>query len=121
MTSKIINMAERMKDKDELRLEALFRSESIADDGFSQRVLRRLRRRMWVRRLVLPTALVVGGLVAFKPASELVAALFKLLDVLPKDLTAALPSASLLPQASTIMVGGALVVAALLFVRALED
>jgi len=119
-------MVERMKDKDELRLEALFRSDHIADDGFSRRVMRRVRRRIWISRLALPTALLVGSLIAFRPASQLVAALLKLMDILPANLTAglpavAMPSVSAVPQLSTLIVGGALIAAALLFVRALED
>jgi len=114
-------MAERTKDKDELRLEALFRSEEIADDGFSRRVMRRVRRQIWIRRLSLPTALVAGGMIAFKPASDLFLAAVKLIDVLPGNLTGSLPTEAMLSQATTVMVGVALVAIALLFIPALED
>ena len=47
-------MAEKLKDAEDRLLESLFASEPIADDGFSRRVVTRIRRRIWVRRLALP-------------------------------------------------------------------
>ena len=43
----------------------------LDDEGFSATVLRRIRRRVWLRRAVLGTAVVVGGVLAFGPLSEL--------------------------------------------------
>ena len=51
-------MAERQKDNEDLVLEALFRAEPIADDGFCKRVVARVRRRVWTRRVTLPVAVV---------------------------------------------------------------
>lgn len=112
-------MVERMKDDDRLALEALFRSEPIADDGFSARVVRRIRRRILLRRLALPLALVVGLLIAFKPALQLLSALFGLVSVLPADLIQF--PADALPQLSTLIVGGAVIAMVLFFIPALED
>ena len=60
-------MVERQKDSDDRMLEALFRPEAIADDGFSKRVVARVRRRVWTRRITLPLAVVLGSLVAAEP------------------------------------------------------
>ena len=84
MTSKIINMAEKLKDAEDRLLESMFRSEPIADEGFSGRVVARIRRRLWVQRLALPIAMLVGGAIAVKPATQLVAAASKLLTVVPQ-------------------------------------
>ena len=108
-----------MKDKDELALEALFRSEPIADDGFSRRVVARVRRRIWLRRLVMPVALALGSLIAFRPAVELIGSLQGLVDALPVDLRQFPVDA--IPQMSTFIVTAALIVIALFFAPALED
>ena len=71
MTSKIINMAERMKDEADAKLTAMFESSPVADDGFSARVMSEVRRRMWVRRLSLPIALAIGLAISAKPIAQL--------------------------------------------------
>ena len=119
MTSKVINMVDRMKDKDERALQKLFESDPIADNGFSRRVLRRVRRRIWVRRLTMPTAFVVGAAVAARPAAELLTSLYGLADALPVDLVTV--SAESIPQMSTFIVGAVAVAAVLLLLPALED
>ena len=43
----------------------------LEDEGFSANVLRRIGRRAWLRRIVLGTAVAVGGLLALGPLSEL--------------------------------------------------
>ena len=126
MKSKIINMVDRLKDKEELRLEAMFKSDPLPDLGFSKKVMTRVRRQMWIRRLTMPVALVIGGSIAVKPASELVITITKLFNVLPSHLTSLavdLPSLSVdsLPQMTTLFVSGAIALIALGFVRALED
>ena len=104
MTSKIINMAEKIRDAEDRMLEALFASEPIADDGFSQRVVGRIRRRLWIRRLAVPVAMLVGGALAIKPASQLVMAASKLLTVVPQDVVVA--PAEWLPQVQGIAISG---------------
>lgn len=115
-------MAERMKDKEDLKLESMFRSDPVPDDGFSATVLKRVRRRMWVRRLSLPLAVSLGVAISAKPllqiagiASGLVESLFGRslsLDQLP---------VSSLPQASTVLIGISLLMAIMLASRILEE
>lgn len=119
-------MAERTKDKEELRLEAMFRSDPLPDIDFSRKVMSRLRRQIWIRRLALPVAIFLGGLIAFKPATELLMTLFKVLNVLPASLTNVsldLPSIPVesLPQVSTYLIGGLMILVTLFFLRVLED
>ena len=57
----------------ERRLSELFQTlnPSLEDGGFSGTVLRRIKRRLWRRRIVLGTAAVVGGVLALGPLFEL--------------------------------------------------
>jgi hypothetical protein len=123
LKSTIINMADRMKDAQDLKLESLFASDSIPDGGFSVRIEKRVRRQIWVRRLTLPIAVLIGGAIAIKPLAGLVTALVKLLSVLPASIRSNLEGITIanLPQLSTFLVGGALVVAAITLTRLLED
>ena len=106
MTSKIINMAEKLKDAEDRFLESMFESQQIADDGFSHRVVTRIRRRLWVRRVTLPIAMLIGGAIAIRPASELLIAASKLLTVAPQSVLEA-PS-SLLPQMQSVAFGASM-------------
>ena len=65
-------MAEKIKDAEDRMLESLFADGALADDGFSQAVVRRIRRQMWIRRLALPIAILVGGAIALEPLMQLV-------------------------------------------------
>lgn len=125
MTSKIINMVERMKDDEDLALEALFASEPIADDGFSNRVLKRLRRRLWVRRLALPIAAAAGLSIALPPSLEAARTLGGLLPRLPLERIAggrfADLAAGTVPDASMIAVVAVAVLAILCLLPVLED
>lgn len=58
---------------EEGRLSELFETLTppLEDRGFSADVLRRIRRRAWLRRAVLGTAVIVGGILALGPLSEL--------------------------------------------------
>ena len=58
---------------EEGRLSELFATLTppLEDEGFSADVLRRIGRRAWLRRAVLGTAVVVGGVLALGPLSEL--------------------------------------------------
>jgi hypothetical protein len=115
LESKIINMADRLKDEEDRKLEALFASEPIADDGFSSRVMARVRRQIWVRRLSLPLAFVVGASIAARPLMQLVDALAGLLDFIPQTLAsnvAGLPAVQA-PQVQSILFGILLLLAAM--------
>ena len=119
MNSIVINMADRLKDNEDLALEALFRSEPIADDGFSDRVVGTLRRRIWTRRITLPVAVFLGSAVAAKPASVLLGALGESLSNVP-GVAAALPLSSL-PSPYTLVAGGMLLAVALFGLNMLEE
>jgi hypothetical protein len=119
LTSKIINMVERIKDPDDRFLESMFESAPIADDGFSTTIVRKIRRRLWLRRLALPVAAVIGGAIAIKPLAGLVTAAVRLSSLLPQELLTA--TTALVPQAPMIVLGAMLLAACLLGLRALDD
>ena len=122
MTSKIINMAERMKDAEDLKLEALFSAEPVADDGFSVKVVARVRRQVWIRRLSLPVAIAIGSLIGIKPLLELAGTLPQILRIIPIDQLGfdALPIETL-PQGSTLLIGATLIMAVMFVSRLLEE
>jgi hypothetical protein len=64
LTSKIINMVEKLKDAEDRFLESMFQSAPISDDGFSRRIVCRIRQKIWIRRLTLPVAMLIGGVIA---------------------------------------------------------
>ena len=119
MISKIINMAEKIKDAEDRTLESLFASEPVADDGFSDRVVRRINRQMWIRRLTLPTAAVIGGLISFKPLVGLLTSMSGLVAALPLDSIA--PSTAALPQVQMILMGAVLLGAGLFSAKLLQQ
>jgi len=116
-------MVERLKDKEDRMLESLFASESIADNGFSQKVVSRVRRRIWIQRLSLPIAFVVGGAIAVKPLSQFVAAMSKMFVFIPQSFSSRIESVPFdrLPPVSSIFIAATLVMVFLLVSRLLED
>ena len=119
MTSKIINMAERMKDEEDRLLESMFASEPVADAGFSDRIVARVRRRVWLRRLAMPVAIVTGALISFKPLAGLVKMLSGFAALVPQDVLSA--PAEVVPQFSLLIMGAALLATCLAGLRILED
>lgn len=120
VTSKnIIIMAERLKDKHDAELEALFRSAPLEDDGFSEQVVARVRRGIWIRRWTLPLAVLIGGLIAAKPAAQLLLAMAEIITVLPDEVTSVQLDA--LPQVTTFIFGGMAAGLIALFVKGLEE
>jgi len=99
-------MAEKLKDAEDRLLESLFRMQPVEDAGFSDAVIRRIRIRIWVRRLALPVAMVVGGLIAFRPAAEIVRAVPSLLALVPSRFVET--PATWLPQVDGIAVSTSL-------------
>jgi hypothetical protein len=117
LESKIINMADRLKDREDLRLEAMFQSAPIADEGFSRRVMTRIRRQIWVQRLTLPIAFVVGAAIAARPLMQLIDAVSGMLKFIPQTVAGnvgTLPIAEL-PQLPAILLGSTVLLAALMF------
>ncbi len=119
MISKIINMADRMKDAEDRLLESMFAEPPIADNGFSARVAGRVRRRLWLRRLALPVATLIGGAVAVKPLTTLVTLIAGLSTLLPRELFEVI--VDFIPQAQTVVLGALLLAVCLLGMRSLED
>jgi len=115
-------MAERLKDKEDLKLDALFRSEPVPDDGFSARIESRIRRQMWIRRLSLPTAFVVGALIAAKPVMQLAGLVPKVVGIIPQGILSSFDlSLSGLFQGPTIILGILLLGATLMIGQMLQD
>jgi hypothetical protein len=115
-------MAERLKDKEDLRLEAMFRSAPVPDDGFTTRVVSRVRRRIWVRRLSLPIAIAVGAAISARPILEVVSVVPALINSLfGSTFNIEGLVASDLPQISTMLRGAGLAAAVFLGSKLLED
>ena len=112
-------MAEKIKDAEDRLLEAMFDSKPLADDGFSARVVRKVNRQIWFRRLTLPVAAVVGGAIAFKPLVGLVAALANFSSLIPEDLVSG--AASSIPQFQTVVLGAILLAVGLLSLRFVDE
>lgn len=112
-------MAERIKDAEDRLLESMFESVPVADDGFSVKVLRQVTRRSWIRRVTLPTAAVIGGLLALKPLTGLASAIATIASFVPPELVNSTTTA--IPQLQTIVLGAMLLAACLLGARTLAD
>lgn len=102
---------------DESRLSELFEALTppLEDEGFSTLVARRIKRRRWVRRAVLGTAVIVGGALALGPLSELAVLISGLPILLSEGLVTVATSwndPSWLAQNRVILVLGLLAVAA---------
>lgn len=119
MNSKIINMADKTSDAVDRLLVAAFAAEPIADDGFSDRIVSKLRRRIWINRLALPVAVLVGAAFALKPALQLISALLPLLNMVPAELASA--PMQFLPQIQLIVMGGMAFAAGVTLVKMLEE
>jgi hypothetical protein len=112
-------MADRIKDAEDQLLESMFAAEPIADDGFSVRVVKKIRRRLWLRRLALPVAGLVGGAIAIKPLTDLVTIVASLSTLLPQELLNV--TVDFIPQMQIIVLGAMLLGVCLLGLRAMED
>ena len=112
-------MAERIKDAEDRFLESMFDSAPIADDGFSASVVRKVQRGLWLRRLAVPVATLIGGAIAIKPLTGLVTAVVSLSSMLPQELVNA--ATGFIPQVQIIVLGAMLLAACLLGLRAIED
>ncbi len=112
-------MVDRLKDSEDKLLESLFRSDPVLDNGFSLKVVSEIKRRIWIRRLTLPAAFVVGAAIAVKPLSQLAVTFSKLLTLIPTNFGGL--SLGNFPQISTVLLGGLLLAAMMMVSKMLEE
>ena len=112
-------MVDRLKDTEDKLLESLFRLDPVEDNGFSLKLISRIKRRIWIRRLTLPAAFVVGAAIAVKPLSQLAVTFSKLLTLIPTNFGSL--SLSNFPQFSTVILGGLLLVGMMMVTKMLEE
>ena len=112
-------MADKIKDAEDRLLESLFRSELIDDDGFSGRIISRIRRRIWLRRLALPIAMLTGAAIAIKPLMQLGAVFSVFGDFVPRG-SFALPE-TILSQLPLLVAVGCLLVLGIVTFQVSED
>ena len=94
----------------------------MRDDGFSAKIESRIRRQMWIRRLSLPTAFVVGAIIAAKPVMQLVGLVPKVAGIVPQGIVNSFDlSLSGLFQGPTIILGILLLGATLMIGQILQD
>jgi len=115
-------MAERLKDKEDLKLELIFRSDTVPDDGFSVKVVSRVRRRIWIRRLSMPVAIALGAVVGAKPLLGFASAVPGLVNSLfGSSISIGQLPVYDIPRLSTLLFGATLLMAVLLASRILEE
>lgn len=112
-------MADKTSDAEDRHLESVFRSEEIPDDGFSKRILFSIRRRIWINRLALPVAVVIGAVFAVKPAIQLVTALMPLLNIATVEVIEV--PMQFMPQMQTIVLGGMVFAAGIALFKVFEE
>lgn len=112
-------MAEKIRDAEDEMLAALFSGDAIADDGFSDRVVGRIRRRLWLRRIILPAAAALGAAISLKPLVALIESLYGFVAALPVDVVS-IPT-DWLPAPHMIVLGAMLLAAMLFGLRLLEE
>ena len=112
-------MVDRLKDNEDKLLESLFRSDPVPDNGFSLKIVSEIKRRIWIRRLTLPAAFVVGAAIAVKPLSQLAVTFSKLLTLIPTNVGSL--SLGNLPQTSTVILGGLLLAGMIMVTNMLEE
>jgi len=112
-------MADKTSDAVDRLLASAFAAEPVADDGFSNRIVSKLRRRIWINRLALPVAILVGAAFALKPAVQIVNALLPLLNSVPIEMARA--PMEFLPQIQLLVLGGMAFAAGVTLVKMLEE
>jgi len=112
-------MAERIQDADDRMLESMFASAPIADDGFSIRVVKKVRHHIWLRRFTLPILTLIGAAISFKPLTGLVTTLAGFTTLIPQDVLNTV--ALVVPQLPMLVLGAMLLATCMIGMRALED
>ena len=112
-------MAEKMQDAEDRLLNEMFAAEPIADAGFSGRVVRKIRRQMWIRRLALPLAMLIGAAIAVKPAAQLLSIGSQVFGSVAAD--GIQPVASVATQLPVVGIGGMVLVLIMMMFRLSEE
>jgi hypothetical protein len=112
-------MADKIKDAQDRMLESMFQSEPIADDEFSRRIVARIRRRLWLRRLSMPVAIVLGLALSFQPAMGLLQGLAGLVEALPTQAISV--PLGWVPDLQNLVLAGMLFATAILGLKMLEE
>ncbi|MBT8085521.1 MAG: hypothetical protein HKN35_13315 [Woeseia sp.] len=66
-------MAEFKEDIADRKLRNMFARAPLADNGFSERVVQRVRRNEWQRKVLMSLAILLGGFFAAGPIAQLLA------------------------------------------------
>ncbi|MGB5592005.1 MAG: hypothetical protein WBN31_13745 [Gammaproteobacteria bacterium] len=112
-------MHNELIDSQDQRLRQLFSQglEAPIDDGFTDRVMGRIKRRVLVRKSVLTTATLIGGLVALGPAYELSLAISSIVS----QATSGWSGADWLPQTRILAMGALTAILAPLVTAILDE
>lgn len=112
-------MADKTTDREDELLASMFAAKPVEDAGFSERVLQKLRIRLWVQRLTLPVAATIGFAVAINPLMDLLALMPSLASPVPARFAPDI--GSMLPATQSIVVGGLLLIGGLGALQLLDD
>ena len=112
-------MADRIRDAEDRLLESMFESAPIEDAGLSDQIVRRIRRRLWIRRLALPVATVIGTSIALGPMMNFAQLIANVANIMPQQ-SFGLPT-DWLPQLHIVLLAGLVAVTAYVGTQALED
>ena len=112
-------MVEKLQDAEDRLFTALLRADEIGDEGFSNRVVARIRRDIWLRRLALPVAMLLGGAIALRSLFQLGSVFSVLNESLHVD-AIALP-ATMVAQLPMILTVGCLMLIAIVTFKLSEE
>jgi hypothetical protein len=112
-------MAEKMQDAEDRLFAALLRADEIEDAGFSNRIVTRIRRDIWLRRLALPVAMLLGGAIAVRSLLQLGSVFSVLIESLRVN-PVALP-ATMVAQLPMILTVGCLMLIAIITFKLSEE
>lgn len=118
---KIISMDKFKADDTDRKLRAMFSDAPLADDGFSEKIMQRLRRDERRRQLLVTTAVVVGGLFATGPLLQLFQNLGPFIVRMDSSLTDAAAPLAAVQTGIALPLIGALLLGVLAAVRLLEE
>ena len=101
-------MVDHNSDREDRLLAELLAADPIADNGFSNRIVARIRQRLWLRRLAVPIAGFFGALIAYQPVAAFAGFVADTLRGLLLETAVATGPLSAMPSLPLIAAGGAL-------------